>query len=111
MKNRMRTYYTDAQKALMWERWKQGWTLHQIGQLFNRAHTSVQGILARTGGFRPPQRSRSKIALAEREEISRGGRRPIRSLYRCTARSSSIDSTPTQSTVRRRTPERPVHHR
>ncbi|HKN44870.1 MAG TPA: IS30 family transposase, partial [Propionibacteriaceae bacterium] len=37
------------------------------------AHTSVQGILSRTGGFRPPQRSRSKIALtlAEREEISR----------------------------------------
>jgi len=73
MKYRTRTYYTDAQKALMWERWKQGWTLHQIGQLFNRAHTSVHGILSRTGGFRPPQRSRSKIALtlAEREEISR----------------------------------------
>jgi IS30 family transposase len=73
MKYRTRTYYTDAQKALMWERWKQGWTLHQIAQLFNRAHTSVQGILSRTGGFRPPQRSRSKIALtlAEREEISR----------------------------------------
>ena len=73
MKYRTRTYYTDAQKALMWERWKQGWTLHQIAQLFDRAHTSVQGILSRTGGFRPPQRSRSKIALtlAEREEISR----------------------------------------
>jgi hypothetical protein len=31
MKYRTRTYYTDTQKALMWERWKQGWTLHQIG--------------------------------------------------------------------------------
>ena len=74
MKYRTRTYYADAQKALMWERWKQGWTLHQIALLFDRAHTSVQGILSRTGGFRPPQRSRSKIALtlAEREEISRG---------------------------------------
>src|SRR5664279_2333439 len=73
MKYRTRTYYTDAQKALMWERWKQGWTLHQIAQLFDRAHTSVQGILSRTSGFRPSQRSRSKIALtlAEREEISR----------------------------------------
>ena len=28
MKYRTRTYYTDAQKALMWERWKEGWTLH-----------------------------------------------------------------------------------
>ena len=42
MKQRTRIYYTDAQKALMWERWKQGWTLHQIAQLFNRAHTSVK---------------------------------------------------------------------
>ena len=47
MKYRTRTFYTDSQKALMWERWKQGWTLHQIAQLFDRAHISVQGILAR----------------------------------------------------------------
>jgi IS30 family transposase len=73
MKYRTRIYYTDSQKALMWERWKEGWTLHQIGQLFDRAHTSVQKILAETGGFRPPQRSRSATALTltEREEISR----------------------------------------
>ncbi len=73
MKYRTRTYYTDAQKALMWDRWKQGWTLHQIAHLFNRSHTSVQGILSRTGGFRPPLRSRCAMALtlAEREEISR----------------------------------------
>ena len=73
MKYRTRTYYTDAQKALMWERWKEGWTLHQIAQLFNRAHTSVQGILSRTGGIRPPARSRcdTALSLVEREEISR----------------------------------------
>jgi IS30 family transposase len=73
MKYRTRTYYTDSQKALMWERWKEGWTLHQIAQLFNRAHTSVQGILARTGGIRRPERRRSAmtLTLAEREEISR----------------------------------------
>jgi IS30 family transposase len=73
MKYRRRTYYTDAQKAVMWERWKQGWTLHQIAQLFDRAHTSVQGILAKTGGIRPAPRGRAAVALtlAEREEISR----------------------------------------
>lgn len=73
MKYRTRTYYTDAQKALMWDRWKQGWTLHQIAHLFNRSHTSVQGILSRTGGFRPLLRSRcaTTLTLAEREEISR----------------------------------------
>ena len=73
MKYRTRTYYTSSQKALMWERWKEGWTLHQIAHLFKRAHTSVRGKLARTGGFRPSQRIRSAkaLTLAEREEISR----------------------------------------
>ena len=73
MKYRTRTYYTDAQKALMWERWKRGWTLHQIAHLFDRTHGSIRGIFEQTGGFRPARRSRSPIALtlAEREEISR----------------------------------------
>jgi IS30 family transposase len=57
----------------MWERWKQGWTLHEIGKLFDRPRTSIHQIFAATGGFRPPQRARSPTALtlAEREEISR----------------------------------------
>jgi IS30 family transposase len=72
MKQRPRIYYSDSQKALMWERWKQGWTLHEIGKLFDRAHSSVHRILAETGGIRPVQRSRASMALtlAEREEIS-----------------------------------------
>jgi len=73
MKRRPRIYYSDSQKALMWERWKQGFTLHEIGKIFDRPHTSIHRILAETGGFRPAQRSRSSTALtlAEREEISR----------------------------------------
>jgi IS30 family transposase len=73
MKHRTRTYYTATQKALMWERWKDGWTLQQIGKLFDRPHTSIQGILSKTGGIRPPERRRcaTALTLAEREEISR----------------------------------------
>jgi IS30 family transposase len=73
MTRRSPTNYTDVQKALMWERWQKGETLHQIARLFDRNHTSVQGILARTGGIRPAKRTRSRLALtlAEREEISR----------------------------------------
>lgn len=73
MKYRTRIYYTESQKALMWERWKKGDSLQQIAQLFDRSHSSVNRILAETGGIRPPQRSRSQLALslAEREEISR----------------------------------------
>jgi IS30 family transposase len=73
MKQRPRIYYTQTQKALMWERWKKGESLQQIAQLFDRNHSSVHGILAETGGIRPPERCRSRLALtfAEREEISR----------------------------------------
>ncbi|MBN3821515.1 IS30 family transposase [Paraburkholderia sp. Se-20369] len=73
MKQRRRIYYTDGQKALMWERWRKGESLQQIAQLFDRNHSSVQGILAETGGIQPKQRHRSRLALtfAEREEISR----------------------------------------
>jgi len=74
MKQRPRIYYSESQKALMWERWKEGATLHRIAQLFDRSHSSVHRILAETGGIRPPERHRSRLALtlAEREEISRG---------------------------------------
>src|SRR4029453_769266 len=57
MTYRKRTYYTDRQKALMWERWKAGWTLHEIGHLFDRRHPSIQGILSSPGRGppRPPE--------------------------------------------------------
>jgi len=73
MKRRPRIYYTEAQKAVMWERWKKGESLHEIARHFNRYHSSVRGILAETGGIRPAQRCRSAraLTLAEREEISR----------------------------------------
>jgi IS30 family transposase len=73
MKQRTRIYYSETQKALMWEHWKKGDTLHQIAQLFDRHHPSVQRILAETGGIQPAQRKRSQLSLtlAEREEISR----------------------------------------
>ena len=73
MKQRPRIHYTESQKALMWERWQKGESLQQIAQLFDRNHSSIQGILAPTGGIRPAPRCRSRLALtlAEREEISR----------------------------------------
>ena len=73
MKYRTRTFYTEEQKAVMWERWQKGDSLQQIAQLFDRNHSSVQRILAESGGIRPAQRRRSRLALtlAEREEISR----------------------------------------
>lgn len=73
MKRRPRIYYTESQKALMWEHWRKGESLQQIAQLFDRNHSSIERILAETGGIRPASRCRSHLALtlAEREEISR----------------------------------------
>jgi hypothetical protein len=72
MSQRSRIYYTENQKALMWERWQKGEYLQQIAQLFDRNHSSVQRILAEAGGIRPAERCRSRLALTlvERKEIS-----------------------------------------
>jgi IS30 family transposase len=74
MSRRPKRYYSEAQRALMWERWQRGESLHKIAQLFDRHHSSVRQVLARTGGIRPAARHRADRALtmAEREEISRG---------------------------------------
>jgi len=74
MKYRQRTYYTDEQKSMMWDRWQKGETLGSIARLFDRHHASIAGIIAQSGGIRPAPRHRSSrcLSLTEREEISRG---------------------------------------
>jgi len=53
MKYRPRIYYSDAQKALMWDRWQKGDSMHAIARLFDRGHGSIHRILLETGGIRP----------------------------------------------------------
>jgi len=74
MKYPKRIYYTEADKVLMWDRWQRGESLHSIARHFGRSHSSIQGILSRSGGIRPAARRRSarSLSLVEREEISRG---------------------------------------
>lgn len=73
MKRRPRIYYTESQKALMWDHWQKGSTISEIARLFDRHHPSIERILKVNGGIRPSPRKRSILALtlAEREEISR----------------------------------------
>ena len=96
MKQRPRIYYTESQRALMWDRWQKGESLQKIALLFDRNHSSIQGILAQSGGIRPRQRCRSRLALslAEREEISRGmvAERSIRSIAASLRRAPSTVS-------------------
>ncbi len=74
MKQRPRIDYTQEQKSLMWDRWQAGDSTYEIAKLFDRGHSSIQGVLAETGGVRPRPRGRSprSLSMSEREEISRG---------------------------------------
>ncbi len=74
MKYPTRVFYTETQKAEMWNRWSKGESLNSIARHFSCGHSSIQRVFARTGGIRPAPRQRSSLALtlAEREEISRG---------------------------------------
>jgi len=96
MKQRPRIYYTETDKALMWDRWQKGDSLHAIARLFNRSHGAIGRILSRTGGIRPAKRTRSRFALtlAEREEISRGvvAGQSIRAIAAALARAPSTVS-------------------
>jgi IS30 family transposase len=96
MKQRRRIYYSASQRALIWDRWQKGETLHQIARLFDRYHSSIQRIVAETGGIRPAERRRSRLALTltEREEISRAvvSGRSIRSLADSLGRAPSTVS-------------------
>ena len=96
MKYRTRIYYTETDKALMWERWRQGESLQAIAQLFDRNHSAIGGVLARTGGIRPLPRTRAVLALklSEREEISRGvmAGRSMRTMARALGRAPSTVS-------------------
>ena len=74
MSYRTRIKYTAAQRAEIWDRWQRGESLRAIGRVFDRPSSSIFNQLSPTGGIRPPDRRRSRLALTltEREEISRG---------------------------------------
>src|SRR5574340_865208 len=63
-----------AQKAELWQRWKRGQSLSDIGRALGKHAGSIHGVVSSNGGFAPAVRRRSRwsLTLAEREEISRG---------------------------------------
>jgi len=65
---------SDAQKAELWHRWKDGQSLSDIGRALSKHAGSIHGVVSLNGGIVPAVRRRSHLALtlAEREEISRG---------------------------------------
>lgn len=65
---------SGAQKRELWERWRRGETLAEIGRALGRSQPRVYSILKAEGGIAPAERRRRADGLGaeEREEISRG---------------------------------------
>jgi IS30 family transposase len=74
MKRARRWKLSSIQRTDMWNRWKAGQSLQEIGRALGKDHVVIQFLLARHGGIAPPARRRSRrvLTLAEREDISRG---------------------------------------
>jgi len=74
MGQRERRRLSAGQKTELWNRWKNGQSLSEIGAALGRHLSSIFGVVAREGGIVPAERQRSSLALTllEREEISRG---------------------------------------
>ena len=74
MSYRRRIYFTNKQKADIWDRWQRGESMSSIGRGFDRDSSSIYPLISRTGGVRPLDRKRSRLSLTlvEREIISRG---------------------------------------
>ena len=70
-----RIWFTGAEKAELWERWKRGSSAAAISRALDRRNkTGVLRIVMLNGGIAPAPRRRALAALRleEREEISRG---------------------------------------
>jgi DNA-binding CsgD family transcriptional regulator len=72
-----------SQKADLWQRWKDGQSLSEIGSSLGKHAGSIHGVLSSNGGIVPSARRRSRLALTlrEREEISRVYLRRIHSQH------------------------------
>lgn len=71
---RRRREYSVEERRELWERWKRGESVSDIGRAFERAPGTIHYTIRQHGGVAPAERRRSRLALTfqEREEISRG---------------------------------------
>ena len=92
----IRSGLSEVEKGDVWRRWKAGETLHEIGRVYDKPHTSIRAVLLPRGGIPPIARRRSRLALtvAEREDISRGiaSGSPLREIARRLDRATSTVS-------------------
>jgi IS30 family transposase len=93
MRSGQRFGLSGIEKRDVWNRWKAGQSLHEIGRAFDKPHSCIRSVLLPRGGIAPDARRRSRLALtlAEREDLSRGiaSDSPLREIARRLARAAS----------------------
>ena len=93
---RLKRTFTQAEKDLVYDLWKQGAGFSDIGRVIEAQPGSVFTILRETGGIKPRQRTRNMTHLTseEREEIrvSLSAKMSIRAIARLLGRSPSTIS-------------------
>jgi IS30 family transposase len=69
----VRSALTVQEKAEIWRRYQAGNSLRSISRGLGRSMEALRALVAATGGRPPlvPRRSKLRLSLAEREEISR----------------------------------------
>jgi IS30 family transposase len=74
MDRRIQIVLSPQQHRELWDRWKAGESLSDIGRALGRVRSGIHKWLAARGGIAPPARRRSarSLSMAEREAISRG---------------------------------------
>lgn len=63
MKQRTRINYTPEQEAIIWDRYKQGESLHYIATMFDRGHPSVNKVVKNIRWFIKMANPRSREYL------------------------------------------------
>lgn len=72
-RHRIRIPFSEAERAIIWQRWGEGALYPHIAKEIGRSVPAVTYLIIRHGGIAPAGRRRAErvLSLAEREEISR----------------------------------------
>ena len=60
----IRRFITESERQQIFDRWIKGESQYAIARALGRGHSSIQGVLSRTGGIQPRPRKRSRRALS-----------------------------------------------
>jgi hypothetical protein len=96
--------YSEADKALMWDRWQRGDSLATIARLFDREHSSIEGIIRATGGYSTaPEKAleTGSDARGTGGDLPRSGRRSLNTVDRDIPESSTFYHLPRDQPQRR----------